>query len=1127
LITGDKSAPGVFQHLLEIIMTGLRPANLLIYIDDLAVIAQTKEEMMEKLQDVFNRLRGAKLRIHPQKSRWFVDRAKYLGFIFTNGTVSPDPQKLQAVLNFPRPTTQKRLRSFNGLTSWYRRFIRNYAKITEPFRELLKQDAKFRWSDDCEKAFQFLKQALTSPPILILPDFSKPMKISIDASISGLGYEISQMDSNGEEHPVAYGSRSTHKHERNYSISELELLSLIFCLKQNRTYFVNNHFHVVTDHASLTYINKMQLGHNPRLTRWALFLQEFRFTISFRHGRHNHVADSLSRMYEDNDERKTPNNNLENATESAQLQDKLPQQVSVSTQTDLAAAMIDNTCSADAPAEAQTAANDDCKQTAGTERPQRITIKFDHVNADLAVNAITSVEQTHQFPTMQQIQEELPLSADFADLYFYLLDGSLPDDDKKARTVMLQAPEFTLENGTLWHLYTPRTRKLDRAYSVIKRICLPEKFRTQVANALHFSSCHAGVDRTFALSRLKYYYPGQYTHLRKHVLSCEVCQKAKEDTHPQRAPIGELGLTSLGQNWNCDLHGPFTQTSEGHTHICVFTEQVSLWTEFYPLTQITAEAIVQAFLDSVISRFGAVKQLCLISDRGSAFISQLLALISKTFNVTQKFTAPYKHSQNSPAEVIGATINKSLRILCADHSQWHKALSMVALAYRSTPTAGRNLSPFEIWFGRRMFVETDFSLLSDANIADIVPSHLDEVRLRLKVLQGLALQNASENSERHRLKYNQNATIPDYKLGNKVLLRVMATKPHQCAKLQFKYKGPYLIEQILPNYHYRLKDLTSGKIMKNPVHADHLRHFNELETDNEHKGTLQDICVFDGRTSSRHISVKVIIENIVSVNTDAIVLLLDRNFDYVRGASKIILKLAGREHQQQCEEFSKQSGQPDILCLPAGSLLSHTKHIVHALLPDLDESPDYVDIESTLIDTICKCLSYVDKMTDVSTVTIAPIAKQSVGMDQWTLSHAMAKAICKFDEQTHGNEGQLKVVQFVNLCITDADVLCVVLKQLLLQDQQEASTTPSESSDQAEQPEVTNESRPDTSSQDSVWYPIKKILGRKRQRGKDLFLVHWEGTEKQEWIEKQFITDAALKEFYATRKTRKRRRRRY
>jgi hypothetical protein len=261
-------------------------------------------------------------------------------------------------------------------------------------------------------------------------------------------------------------------------LQSLNLLTLIYCLKQYRTFFVNNEFQVVTDHFSLQFLKTMQLGHNPRLTRWALFLQEFKFTVVFRKGRHNYVADALSRMYEDNDERKTPNNKSESASESAQLQDEteLPQRVSVSTQTDLAAAMIDSACLADAPAEAQTAANDDCKQPAGTNRPQRITIKFDHVNANVAVSAITSLEQTYQFPTMQQIQEELPLSADFADLYFYLLDGSLPDDDKKARTVILQAPEFTLENGTHWHLYTPRTRKLDRAYSVSKEFVCRKNF---------------------------------------------------------------------------------------------------------------------------------------------------------------------------------------------------------------------------------------------------------------------------------------------------------------------------------------------------------------------------------------------------------------------------------------------------------------------------------------------------------------------------------------------------------------------------------------------------------------------------------------------------------------------------
>jgi hypothetical protein len=303
--------------------------------------------------------------------------------------------------------------------------LRNYAKITEPVRELLKRDVKFHWSDQCETAFQFLKNALTNPPVLILPDFSKSFKITIDASISGLSFEVSQTDNSGQEHHVAYGSRSTHQHERNFGITELELLTLIYCLKQYRTFFVNNEFQVVTDHLCLKFLKTMQLGHNPRLTKWALFLPGFRFTISYPKGRHNYVADTLSRMYENNDERKTPNDKSKSAIENAQLQDEtdLPQKVSVSTETDLAnsltAAMIDSAHSADA----QTAAADDCKQPAGTNRLQRTTIIFDHANADVAVSAITSLEHTYQFPTMQQIQEELPLSADFADLYFYLLDG--------------------------------------------------------------------------------------------------------------------------------------------------------------------------------------------------------------------------------------------------------------------------------------------------------------------------------------------------------------------------------------------------------------------------------------------------------------------------------------------------------------------------------------------------------------------------------------------------------------------------------------------------------------------------------------------------------------------------------
>jgi hypothetical protein len=157
------------------------------------------------------------------------------------------------------------------LTNYFRRYVRNYAQKTEALRQLLKKDVKFRWSDQYEAEFQFLKNALISAPVLILPNFSRPFKIIKDASTSGIRFEIAQKDDLGQEHPVAYGSRSLTPAEKRYGIMQLELLSLIHCLKEYRTYFINSKSEVVTDHLSLNYLKTMRLGQNARLTRWALF----------------------------------------------------------------------------------------------------------------------------------------------------------------------------------------------------------------------------------------------------------------------------------------------------------------------------------------------------------------------------------------------------------------------------------------------------------------------------------------------------------------------------------------------------------------------------------------------------------------------------------------------------------------------------------------------------------------------------------------------------------------------------------------------------------------------------------------------------------------------------------------
>jgi hypothetical protein len=235
------------------------------------------------------------------------------------------------------------------LTNWFRRYIRNYAQKAQASRQLLKKDVKFIWSDACEQEFQNSKTALTTAPVLILPDFSKTFKIITDASTSGIGFEIAQQDDKGQEHPVAFGGRSLTASEKNYGITQLELLALIHCLHAYRSFFVNNEFTVVTDHLNLKHLNAMMLGQNARLTRWALFLHGFQFTVVYRRGKLNHVPDALSRIYERDDDKPAPNvDDLANGKDNADIWNKndLPQQQSVSTQTDcidrLTAAIIND-----------------------------------------------------------------------------------------------------------------------------------------------------------------------------------------------------------------------------------------------------------------------------------------------------------------------------------------------------------------------------------------------------------------------------------------------------------------------------------------------------------------------------------------------------------------------------------------------------------------------------------------------------------------------------------------------------------------------------------------------------------------------------------------------------------------
>lgn len=212
------------------------------------------------------------------------------------GVVRPETSKVAAVQAFPRPETKKQVRTFLGLTGYYRRFIKDYATFATPLTDLLKKSApnQIKWTSQCNDAFLKLKAQLCCSPMLESPDFNRQFVVQTDASDRGVGAVLSQRDDSGEEHPVAYYSRKLLPREVKYSTIEKECLAIKLACQAFRVYLLGRPFVIQTDHRALQWLDRLK-ENNARLTRWSLSLQPFKFTINHQAGKANSNADALSR----------------------------------------------------------------------------------------------------------------------------------------------------------------------------------------------------------------------------------------------------------------------------------------------------------------------------------------------------------------------------------------------------------------------------------------------------------------------------------------------------------------------------------------------------------------------------------------------------------------------------------------------------------------------------------------------------------------------------------------------------------------------------------------------------------------------------------------------------------------
>ena len=231
---GLSNNPSTFSRIMQYVLQDLNWRICVNYIDDIIVYSKTLEDHLMHLKIIFDRLNQHNLKLNPKKCNFAKTKIDFLGHTISADGIRPNNDKVKVIQQHPTPKTKKQLKSFLGLVNYYRKYIPNVSRITEPLNRLLRKNVNFEWCNKCSESFDKLKELLTTAPILAFPNFDLDFQLSVDACQTSIGFILSQQQ-DGCERIIACSGRSLNSHERNYSINELEALAVVTGI---------SHFHV-------------------------------------------------------------------------------------------------------------------------------------------------------------------------------------------------------------------------------------------------------------------------------------------------------------------------------------------------------------------------------------------------------------------------------------------------------------------------------------------------------------------------------------------------------------------------------------------------------------------------------------------------------------------------------------------------------------------------------------------------------------------------------------------------------------------------------------------------------------------------------------------------------------------
>ena len=785
---GLCNAVSLFQRLMDKLLVGLNWYVCLVYLDDIAVFSKTFEQHLVRLELVIQRLYLAGLKLSPEKCFLCQREVHFLGHVISQKGIAPEEEKVKVVKNWPVPTCVKDLRAWIGLIGYYRKWIPKFAHRAKSLFNLMKKDAEFVWTDDCQSAFDDMKQCLVSAPILGLPLSEGLMVVDTDASGTAAGAVLHQ-EQDGQLRVLAYYSRLFRDAETRYSTNAKELSAVVYALKQFKHYLLGRRFVVRTDHIALKHLlTSKEL--TALQARHLDFIGQFKgMEIQHRPGINHGNVDGLSRRPADTE------------------------------------ATVEQSVNSVYQSTAETEPVTEVKVSPDLELAQKVTTRADSkVKNSSQSQAVVDVvlEKVSEVLNGVDIRKEQLEDAQLNSIIEHLRSNSKPQAGEtnawstQSKVLLKQWENLQYEDGLLLHRMLLNGR-------VIVRVVLPTALQSKLTTACHLEVGHQGQAKTAEHLRRRVYFPGWKKCVEEVCRSCLTCQQFKQGVIRSQGKMQLLEVEQPLDRVSIDLTGPHPRSSRGNVYLLTMIDAFSRFLIAVPIPNKFAVTVAKAIHRHLFVKFG----LCRViqSDRGREFQNEILSSICRKYGIRLVQTTAGRPSCNGRVERVHHSLNRLIAKHISDNQKtWDQIIDTMVYEYNCTVHSSTGFSPYELWWGKQPLSPVDLKCtVSSERGAKSANEYKDKLTESLQKLYETARKRSQTAASARKLRYDGRVKSRSFAEGDLVLMLYDRFKPGMSKKWSRQYIGPFLIVKKLNEVNYVVRRRSNGKT--SVVHVDRLKPY--------------------------------------------------------------------------------------------------------------------------------------------------------------------------------------------------------------------------------------------------------------------------------------------------------------